>query len=402
MQQQVREQTRLEHDNPADVTAEAVTESAGTAQSTAAHAGAQPGPEPACPVHSWNEWGLLEEVIVGRIDGAVTPAYHISASYNLPPMVRKLLWLFGGRRYPGFVARHAQRELDEFIHILEAEGIRVRRPEPIDFSRSFRTPEWKSRGFAVACPRDSVLIIGDEIIETPMPWRCRHFETFAYRPLFKEYFNHGARWTAAPRPQLLDDLYDYDYTLPMPGEPLRYVTNEFEPVFDAADFIRCGRDLFVTRSNVTNQSGIEWLRRHLGDGFRIHEVKTLCRDPMHIDSTMLPLAPGKMLVNPEYADMDNLPPVLKQWDLLIAPQPDPLPAGRTRLSMVSKWISINVLSLDEERVVVEKSQTSMIKALKDWGFKPIPCDFVGYGPYGGAFHCATLDIRRHGELESYF
>jgi glycine amidinotransferase len=51
---------------------------------------------------------------------------------------------------------------------------------------------------------------------------------------------------------------------------MRYTITEFEPVFDAADFVRCGRDLFVTKSNVTNSLGIEWLRRHLGGGFRIH------------------------------------------------------------------------------------------------------------------------------------
>ena len=61
---------------------------------------------------------------------------------------------------------------------------------------------------------------------------------------------------------------------------MRYIINESELVFDAADFVRCGRDLFVTRSNVTNATGIDWLRRHLGDGFRIHEVETMCRQPM--------------------------------------------------------------------------------------------------------------------------
>jgi hypothetical protein len=28
------------------------------------------------------------------------------------------------------------------------------------------------------------------------------------------------------------------------GRSLRYMITEFEPVFDAADFVRCGRDLF--------------------------------------------------------------------------------------------------------------------------------------------------------------
>src|SRR5665647_3346337 len=72
----------------------------------------------------------------------------------------------------------------------------------------------------------------------------------------------------------------------------------------SADFFRCGRDLFVTRSNVTNAFGIEWLRRHLGDGYRIHEIESRCPNPMHIDTTILPLGPGKILINPEYIDVD--------------------------------------------------------------------------------------------------
>jgi len=43
----------------------------------------------------------------------------------------------------------------------------------------------------------------------------------------------------------------------------------------------------VIRSNVTNASGIEWLRRHLGDGYRIHEIESRCPNPMHIDTTIV-------------------------------------------------------------------------------------------------------------------
>ena len=28
-----------------------------------------------------------------------------------------------------------------------------------------------------------MLVIGDEIIETPMVWPCRYFETHSYRPI---------------------------------------------------------------------------------------------------------------------------------------------------------------------------------------------------------------------------
>jgi glycine amidinotransferase len=235
-----------------------------------------------------------------------------------------------------------------------------------------------------------------------MAWRTRYFETFAYRPLFLDYFRRGARWTAAPKPRLLDDLYVPGFRVSPPGEPMRYLTTESELVFDAADFVRCGRDLFVTRSHVTNRTGIEWVRRHLGDGFRVHEIPSLCRDPMHIDSTFMPLAPGRILVNPDYCDVERLPPVLRSAEILVAPRPDPIPGWVAKVSMCSAWISINVLMLDERRVVVEASQHSMIAALRDWGFEPIPCPFASYGAFGGSFHCATLDVRRRGECRSYF
>ena len=353
------------------------------------------------PVSSWNEWDPLEEVIVGHVEGATIPSDHLAVTYNLPPRLKALYRLAAGRRYPEWMKRRARQELDNFVRLLEQEGVTVRRPDPAPFHRPYRTPHWRSRGFTVACPRDGVLVVGDEIIEAPMCWRSRHFEAGAYRDLFKHYFAGGARWTAAPRPELRDDLFRRDYVLPRRGDPAQTILTEAEPVFDAADFVRCGLDLFVTRSNVTNAFGIEWLRRHLGGGLRIHAIPSLCPDPMHIDSTFMPLAPGRVLVNPDYCDVDRLPPALKRWDILVAPRPDPVGGVMSKISMCSPWTSINVLMLNERRVVVDRSQPTLIRALKDWGFEPLDLPFGSYGPFDGSFHCATLDVRRRGALESY-
>ena len=353
------------------------------------------------PVGSHNEWDPLEEVIVGHVAGATIPSSHLVVTYNLPPALGRLYRLAAGRRYPGWMLRLAEKELEGFVDVLKGEGIVVRRPDERSFHRRYRTARWSSKGFTVACPRDGFLVVGDEIIETPMCWRSRHFEADAYRALFKGYFAAGARWTSAPRPELSDDLFDQSYRLPPKGGPSRTILTEFEPVFDAADLVRCGRDLFATRSNVTNAFGLDWLRRHLGDRYRVHEVPSLCRDPMHIDSTFMPLAPGKVLVNPDYCDVARLPAALKRWDILVAPRPDPVSGIMSKISMCSPWTSINVLMLDEKRVVVDRSQPTLIRALKDWGFDPIDLPFLSYGPFGGSFHCATLDIRRRGVLTSY-
>ncbi|MFD7629717.1 amidinotransferase [Streptomyces sp. NPDC059851] len=358
---------------------------------------------PASPVNSHNEWDPLEEVLVGRLDDMTIPSSHPVVSCNIPPWAARLQRLAAGRKYPRRLVEPAQQELEQFVALLESLDITVRRPDAIDHGRYFSTPDWSSRGFGSSCPRDSMLVIGDEIIETPMAWPCRYFETDPYRSILKDYFRRGARWTAAPRPQLTDELFEPGFRIPRPGEPMRYILTEFEPVFDAADFVRAGRDLFVTRSNVTNAMGIEWLRRHLEPDYRIHEIQSRCRTPMHIDTTFLPVSPGKVLVNPEYIDVDHLPEALNSWDVLIAPEPTP-PNGRLLkvTSLCGKWLSMNVLMLDEKRVIADRHHTSMLRALERWGFEPIPCDFLHYAPFGGSFHCATLDVRRRGALESYF
>jgi glycine amidinotransferase len=357
----------------------------------------------ACPVNSHNEWDPLEEVIVGSLEDAMFPDWTTINVATVPAgeweEVEKRI---GGKGipYPENLVKEARKARAEFIHILEAEGVKVRHVDKSNFSASFSTANWKvGSGFCAANPRDPFLVIGNEILETPMADRARYFEADAYRSLFKEYFHAGAKWTSAPKPQLLDQLYDANYTVPSEDEEMRYIITEFEPVFDAADCVRCGRDIFMQLSNVTNRSGMTWLQRHLGDGYRVHEIKNNSPEAIHIDTSFMPLCPGKVLISPDYIDVKKLPPILKTWDILVAPQPVP---NKDPLKVVSEWISINVLMLDEQRVIVEKRQEPLIKALKDWGFKPIPCAFEAYFPFLGGFHCATLDIRRKGTLQNYF
>jgi len=357
-------------------------------------------------VNSHNEWDPLEEVVVGRIEDSVFPPRHPYVLGGVPKNLYDFLIILGGlkRRPNSIFVEPAQKELDEFVSILEAEGVVVRRPEIVDHSKRFSTPEWKSKGYTSSCPRDCFLVIGNEIIEAPMSWRCRYFEPHAYYSLFKEYFGVGAKWTSVPKPPLRNTLYNKNYVVPGENQPIEYVINESEIVFDAADFVRCGKDIFVTKSNVTNSAGIEWLRRHLGDKYNIHIIETLSKQPMHIDTTFVPLGPGKAMINPKYIDKKRLPKILNKWDIFDAPEPNIVRGGllNEHASMCSMWLNMNVLFLDEERVIVEKSQQSMIKALKNWGLKPIACNFLNFNPYGGAFHCATLDVRRKGILQSYF
>ncbi len=355
------------------------------------------------PVCSYNEWDPLEEVIVGRLEHAMFPDAQIINRHTFPPnessFIQQIMSL-GGIPYPSEMVETANEDLAKFIELLESAGVKVRQPDVVDYRHPFSSPTWDVPcGFSATNPRDPFLVIGQEIIETPMADRGRYFEAWAYRSLFKEYWRQGAKWISAPKPQLTDELYDLNFEPSEYGDKeLRFVTQEFEPAFDGADFVRCGRDIIGQQSHVTNQMGIEWLRRHLGDEFRVHEIKSRSPQAMHIDTTLMPLAPGKVLVNPEWVDVDNLPDYFRNWEVLTAPEPVP---GSLPLQVISGWANMNVLMLDETRVVVEQRQEPMIKALEGWGFEPIPCPFENYYLFLGGFHCATLDIRRRGDLQSY-
>ena len=346
-------------------------------------------------VSSYTEWDPLEEVIVGRVDQACVPAWHAVLEATMPAKHWDFFRTQGGHYFPEKLLSAAAAELDHLAALLEAEGIVVKRPTPVDWGAAFSTPDFaQPSGLYAAMPRDFLLVIGDEIIESPMAWRSRYYESRAYRSLIKAYFRQGATWTAAPKPQLSDELYNPDFSIER-GES---VLTEFEPVFDAADFMRCGRDIFCQRSQVTNQFGIDWLQRHLGDAYRIHILDFHDPKAMHIDATFVPLAPGRLLLNAERATV--LPPMFDAWEILHPPPPT-IPDTHP-LYFTSKWLSINVLSLDEKRILVEEQEKPLIAFLKAHGFEPILVPFRNFMSLGGAFHCATCDIRRRGALQSYF
>ncbi len=356
-------------------------------------------------VNSYNEWDTLQEVIVGHVEGATIPHFEANVKVDAPSKYWEFFQKQGGRPFPEELVKAASRELDEFCHILAEEGVTVRRPALIDFSQTYQTPDFAATGMYAAMPRDLLIVIGNEIIEAPMAWRSRFFEYRAYRSLMKEYLLTGARWTTAPKPLMSDELYDFEFAAMSPEEQEllvskgKYVTTEFEPCFDAADLVRFGRDIFVQRSHVTNMMGITWLRQHLGKQYRVHIIKFKDFNPMHIDASLVPLKPGLALINPirppEHSELFKK----AGWDLIeTAPPATP---DYWHLPIASKWVSMNILSLDPERIIVERQEEATQKLLQKLGFQVIPVDFRHFYSFGGSFHCATCDIRRNSKLEEY-
>ncbi len=103
-------------------------------------------------VASYTEWDPLEEVVVGRLAGGVFPTWQGSMAAVVPDGSAEIFQRHGGTLFPVEHVAAAERELDELVRVLTAEGVTVVRPEPLVFTDSFATPNWRSRGDSIpAC-----------------------------------------------------------------------------------------------------------------------------------------------------------------------------------------------------------------------------------------------------------
>lgn len=336
------------------------------------------------------EWDPLEEIVVGTMAGARVPVADRSLIATEYPDMDPAEIPSGP--YPAHVVEQTEAELEELTAILTGLGVKVRRPGGRDHKAVLATPDWSTDGFYDYCPRDGFLAVGDSIIESPMVLRARWLEGFAYKDLFLEYLESGARWLSAPKPQLADDMYEP--TAP-PGKRLR----NLEPVFDAANVLRFGTDLLYQISDSGNALGARWLQALLGDRYTVHACEGLYTST-HIDSTIVPLRPGLVLINPARVNDTNMPDFLRGWDRIVCPElVDTGYLGDHPKSSV--WIGMNFLVVAPGKAIVDKRQVGLIRVLEQHGVEVIPAQLTHSRTLGGGFHCVTLDVRRRGELATY-
>jgi glycine amidinotransferase len=384
-------------------------------------------------LNSYDEWSPLREVIVGSpinyklhdLELSFKLFFHDNtvnsvASYY-PSYTGRLDEARGeNERRPSTQTLKTQylEELTEdvagLVSTLEAANVKVHRPMTLNRVIDIKTPAWESTCIPALNVRDQVLILGNEIIETPPQIRARYFENDLLKPIFYDYFQAGARWTTMPKAVMTDRSFDLSYVMaagremiateavPLYAQQASDLDVGVEMMIDAAQCVRFGRDLLVNVATENHELGLRWLERHLGDRFRIHRVYRMTDN--HIDSIVLPLRPGTLLLRaPRFRDM--LPAALQKWDVIYPPEPteNSFPTYEADdLILTSKYIDLNVLSIDEERVVVNALFPELARTLEQHGFTPIPVRHRHRRLFGGGFHCFTLDTVREGGPEDYF
>lgn len=304
-------------------------------------------------------------------------------------------------------------DVEKLASTLTALGITVHRPLPLPPDAApISGLGWQAAPTPALNIRDNTLILGGEIIETPPAIRSRYLETRLLAPVFRGYYEAGARWTTMPRPILTDQSFDLSYardaatTLGGPTEPVDDPQPSpydvgFEMMLDGAQVLRLGQDLIVNVAHANHRLALDWLARHLNGRYRLHPVDRMADN--HIDSMLLALRPGVFLARHD-GIRDLLPAAFQSWTFIIAPEPDPgaFPAyDEADLVLTSPYIDLNVLSVDENTVLVNAECTGLMKTLEVEGFTVVPVRHRHRRLFGGGFHCFTLDTHRTGSCEDY-
>jgi glycine amidinotransferase len=373
------------------------------------------------PLNSYDEWSPLREVILGTGINYTSHDRELSFELFYHDNIIRSEWYYprlspgSGHSTPERLAINQRyvEELNEDINgiaeTLESLGVTVHRPMNVDSSTNLvRTLAWEASMASPPNVRDIALIAGDEIIETPPMVRSRYFETQLLKPVFQEYFRGGARRTAMPRPLMTDASFDLSYvgTMGGPTEPIENPQPSaydagFEMMFDGTRCMRLGRDIVANVSTANHALAVDWLERHLEGRLRIHRVYRL--SDSHIDSMVLALRPGTLLVRSE-AVAEQLPEPLRRWDKIVAPPPEEnnFPTyGEGDLVLSSVFIDLNVFSVSPDTVLVNQPYPELMKLLEKNRFTVVPVRHRHRRLFGGGFHCQTLDTVREGGPEDY-
>ena len=301
-------------------------------------------------ISSYNEWDKLRSVVVGSATDANWPV-------NDPVFKQeknKTTWTFSpvpSGPVPDHIINEANQDLNLLATTLKNIGVEVYRPEHLNFQAH--------DGMYNYCPRDRFLVYGDTIVDPAMMYPCRDMELQCYHDIV----DHATNYVYMPRNEGM--------------------------ILDAANICRLGDTWLYLESASGNRKAYDWLCA------QFPSVKIeLCNfySGVHIDSTIVPIREGLVVLNASRVNKDNCPKALEKWDKIWIE--DVVAQKFYNYPYASKWIGLNMLVVNPTMVIVDQTQANLIQQLEKYKITPVHMNLRHSRTLGGGFHCVTLDLHR--------
>lgn len=305
-------------------------------------------------IRSFNEWDQLRECYVGVADYANWPTEDPVFANESEKTLWKETPVPSGAVEP-WIIEEANQDLDSLAAILEQQDVKVNRPSTgINFQAL--------GGMYNYCPRDRFLIAGREILDPAMMYPCRDMEQLCYK-------------------EMLTD------------NTVKKMPRKEDMVLDAANICRLGKDWIYLESDSGNTKAYEWLCEQY-PSINIEKVNFYAG--VHIDSTIVPLREGLAICNkPRVKSKRYLPPCMKDWEIIWVE--DVTAQVFYQYPYASKWIGLNMLSINDHTIIVDTAQLELSTILEKKGFTVIPHTLRHSRTLGGGHHCVTLDTWREND-----
>lgn len=327
-----------------------------------------------------DEWSKVKKVIIGTADHACYPnpddigVRHVY--YADLPINQSIPY----GSYSQTIIDEMNEDLDNLAKVYKDFGAKV-----------LRTNSKRQSNFhSFVSPRDNVTLIGKFVIASPMSVNSRKDE-----------------WKNLPisiTHNLTEQKYDQnDYINDCIMNKNYLATQNYKPMWDAANILRAGRNVLYLLSNTGNLAGAIQLQELLGSKteYKVHVVKDVY-SYQHIDTTIALLEPGVVFVNPSrIKTKEQLPKPMQNWDIIFAPEPT-VQKWYGQHCMASPWGNVNLVSLDEKTKIIDKDQIETIKLLEKHKYTVVPVQMKHNRSFGAGPHCATLEVERECKLEWYF
>ena len=301
-------------------------------------------------INSCNEWSSLQRVIVGDASHANWPV--TDPVFNLESV--KTTWKetpVPRGPVPQRIIEEANQDLDNLATTLISLGVEVVRPDSLNFQ--------VHDGMYNYCPRDRLLVYGSTIVDPAMMYPCRDMELQCYH-----------------------DIVDQ-------AEHYHFMPRNEGMILDAANVCRLNDHMLFLESPSGNKKAYEWLC----DIFPNVTIE-LCNfySGVHIDSTIVPLREGLVMLNASRVRPETVPKVFEKWQKIWINEV--VAQNFYQYPYASKWIAMNMLVVDPKTVICDRYQTDLIATLQKHGFEVIALELRHSRTLGGGFHCVTLDLER--------
>ena len=301
-------------------------------------------------ISSVNEWSPLKKIVVGSATDANWPVNDPVFSKESEKTTWKETPVPRGP-VPQRIIDEANEDLDVLATTLMSLGVEVVRPDPLNFQ--------SHDGMYNYCPRDRFLVYGSTVVDPAMMYPCRDMELQCYH-------------------NIVDSADQYLFMPRNEGMTL-----------DAANVLRLNDKMLFLESASGNRAAYNWLCDQFPD-----VTIELCNfyAGVHIDSTIVALREGLVMLNSSRVGFDSVPKVFDGWQKIWVNEV--VAQDFYQYPYASKWIAMNMLTVDPNTVIVDRHQTELIKTLKSYQFEVIPLELRHSRTLGGGFHCVTLDLNR--------